>query len=302
MNIAVLLCVVLVSVVGHSNKRNLKDEQVLESQRPYMQSWRNHFNDADADYCGGAYVEDATVMVRWGPAAPVALKLAGMKHVVVARGRNKIHQLWKAVINQMGLKALKAYEEEGDYAPTTLALDDNTVVVGGKFRFQNGAATGRIYSETWVRAGEAWNLMSAMWVIEDVDMADWDVVPTADTGTKVATPSPTQKKAWFAEGTPAPAPAKSMAEATMGEPSAKPLASKVEDLAQFDEANLTAGSTNFDEDDIVTTPAAQSLAGPLIWTAIFAGTCFVAFYAYRSKSGDTYTRRSYVGGPDMLLG
>jgi len=176
--VAALLCLATFSSTGgaESSSRRFTDEEVLQSQRPFSQAWRKRFNSGDAAYCGGQYVEDASMLVRLGPASSVAKSYAQLEPISTLHGRIEITQFWTKAIGTLGLKELcneyagnVVHGDKGVYAPNDIALDDDTVVSAGKLAF-GGSASG-LYTQTWVRKGGIWQFRSDMLVIEQADTA-----------------------------------------------------------------------------------------------------------------------------------
>jgi len=177
------------------SERRFPDDEVLASQRYFSKSWHEHYGKGDAEYCGTAYLDDASVLMRLGPAAADIEKLAGWQDPHLVRGAAAIKSFWNETIAVLGLKNLR--DEEG--ATTELVLDDNTVVLERGFAFDQ--VRGHVFSEIWVRSAEEWKLRSSVMAIES------QVAPLgAHAASEAAAPSP--------------APAAALAEAKGGSTSA----------------------------------------------------------------------------------
>jgi len=150
----------------HAEKRRFPDDEVMASQSYFSHSWRDHFNKGDFAYCGGSYLENASLHVALGPTASDLKQLLGLQDPAVIRGQGPITDFWNLTFSKAGFRDLRAYEEQGDYKSNTFVVDDNTVIVEGHFAFS--ALKGQIFSELWVREGEEWKLRSAMLAFQEM--------------------------------------------------------------------------------------------------------------------------------------
>lgn len=142
------------------------DAGAQASQRRFSVAWREHYNRGEVAECGAAYLEDAALHVDLGPLAEEYRAAAGWSSPVVARGRANITKFWKASVRERLFVNLHACEDSGDTTCTAFVVDNDTIIVEGKFA--SDKASGRMLSETWVRRGAAWRLQSAMWEVEGV--------------------------------------------------------------------------------------------------------------------------------------
>lgn len=140
------------------------DDEVQASQRYFSVAWRDHYNQNKVARCGEAYLDGAALHVNFGPLATQYKKEFGWSSPLVARGRENITTFWTTIAEKGAFKNLRAHEDSGDTSSTALVVDDDTVIVEG--RFASDEASGRILSETWIRQGAEWKLRSAMWEIE----------------------------------------------------------------------------------------------------------------------------------------
>lgn len=156
------------------SRRLLADGEVVASQRYFAVSWRRHFNEGDALHCGFVYSRSSALHFDFGPASADAEAWLGLRSPAVFRGQVEILEFWNATITTLGLKDMKAYEPDGAFSSTALVVDDDTVIVEGRFAFTSSRGQrigGHIHSQTWVRVGEEWKIRSAIMSIEDVKPA-----------------------------------------------------------------------------------------------------------------------------------
>lgn len=161
-----LACLGLGARAVDGDRRRFPDEEVLASQRYFSSAWRDHFNKGDAQYCGNSYLENASLHAALGPASAELKRLIGLSDPAVLRGKSAISSFWNKTMTVVGLKDFRAYEEKGEYTSTAFVVDDNTVIVEGRFTFN--AVSGQIFSELWVRAGEEWKLKSMMLAFQEM--------------------------------------------------------------------------------------------------------------------------------------
>lgn len=140
-----------------------------------MLAWRNHFNKRDAAFCQQAYLEDASVYGTLGPAETFLQMRLHLTNPMVLRGRKAIGDFWNATIFKVGLHSFRAFEDGGELAPMVLVVNDDEVVVSGKFSFN--ALQGHILSQTWVRVKDkrlddgdsGWKIKTHMFAIDASD-------------------------------------------------------------------------------------------------------------------------------------
>mmetsp|Transcript_13303 Transcript_13303/g.35674 ORF Transcript_13303/g.35674 Transcript_13303/m.35674 type:complete len:321 (-) Transcript_13303:78-1040(-) len=313
----VLLALSTAAVAELTGNQHFTDEEVLESHRPFLHAWRNHFNKGDAVYCGDAYLPDATMMMKFGPLAAFGKQQANFEDSTIARGRTAITALWRDIIDRLGFQDLRAYEEEGSYAPTALALDDDTVTVGGKFNFGD-AVEGRIFSEIWVRDGATWKLRSTMLSIEHADVAllekhvaaatrKTEELPTSTLVPQTAlSSSARQVAAVSAEAGEASAEAKaSQSTAKPAAPSLRLAATQrtVEALANATMQDLLSEAPSLTEEEpTIDSPSKgehSSAGGSIVWMFAVSLVLVLAFYFYKNRRRQ---QAMTIGGPDTLLG
>mmetsp|Transcript_3260 Transcript_3260/g.8984 ORF Transcript_3260/g.8984 Transcript_3260/m.8984 type:complete len:265 (-) Transcript_3260:190-984(-) len=165
--VSALACLAVGTHAAEEVKRRFPDDEVIASQRYFSHAWRDHFNDGDAKYCGSAYLVDASVHAVLGPAAADLKRLVGLSDPAVVHGRSAITDFWNESM-RAGLKDFHAYDNDGEYASTAFAVDDDTVVIEGKFSFNN-AVRGQIFSELWIRKDAEWKLKGMMLAIQEMD-------------------------------------------------------------------------------------------------------------------------------------
>lgn len=92
------------------------------------------------------------------------------------RGAKAVKTFCDDLIEKVGLKDFRAFEDDGALRPDILVVDHDEVVVSGSFSFN--AIQGRFLSQTWRRVGkgsllggDVWKIKSQMIVIDGTDKA-----------------------------------------------------------------------------------------------------------------------------------
>lgn len=153
-------------------ERLLSDEEVIASQRFFSVQWRKRYNAGDVLYCSKAYLEDAVLHVSFGPLAKTVHHSLHLPNPALLHGRVAIEAFWNASRIALGFEEMRAYEEDGKYASSAIAVDDDTVLVHSPFSVSTedgGFVHGQIHSEMWVRLGQKWKLRSTVIAIEEVE-------------------------------------------------------------------------------------------------------------------------------------
>eukprot|EP00434_Breviolum_minutum_P001534 symbB.v1.2.001353.t1/scaffold69.1/size353428/8 len=149
---------------------SMDEEAVLNIQHTFSTLWRKKFNKGDVEYCGKAYATDAALHVSFGPLADVVKKQIFLPDPAILHGQGMIQPFWNGTQKELGLKDMRAYEEEGEFASTAMAVNDDTVVVSSPFSFQSnlGEVKGQILSETWIQKDKEWKLQSSMITFQEL--------------------------------------------------------------------------------------------------------------------------------------
>jgi hypothetical protein len=127
----------------------------------------------DAADPSAMFLDEAAVHVDLGPAQPAFTDAIGkhLPHYPTLRGKEEIKAFFTSLA-KAHVQIKHPYEDSGEYAPQLFVVDDNQVVLAGKFG--SDRMSGRVQSETWIRVGglgDTWKMRTAMYVVDVADVA-----------------------------------------------------------------------------------------------------------------------------------